>query len=158
MQREKFKLDIKYLSDSIGVYLSYLPEESLKNTTLLKNELVKLQKASAEEVKRLSEQLVSDRKAMQKELALQEKNLKSQNDAERKLLLEKMAKDSAAAQARLDILKNELAAANQTLQVLNKKMDTPTPATVPAPAADKSPAPPAETAGKAAGIPGEAGK
>ena len=36
VQREKFKLDIKYLSDSTGVYLSYLPEENLKNTTLLK--------------------------------------------------------------------------------------------------------------------------
>ena len=36
VQREKFKLDIKYLSDSTGVYLSYLPEESLKNTPLLK--------------------------------------------------------------------------------------------------------------------------
>lgn len=36
VQKEKFKLDIKYLSDSTGVYLTYLPEEQLKNTTLLK--------------------------------------------------------------------------------------------------------------------------
>ena len=36
VQKEKFRLDIKYLSDSTGVYLSYLPEENLKNTTLLK--------------------------------------------------------------------------------------------------------------------------
>ncbi len=33
---EKFKLDIKYQSDSSGVYITYLPEESLKSTTLLK--------------------------------------------------------------------------------------------------------------------------
>ena len=33
---EKFKLDIKYLSDSSGVYITYLPEEKLKSTTLLK--------------------------------------------------------------------------------------------------------------------------
>ncbi len=36
VQKEKFRLDVKYLSDSTGVYLTYLPEESLKNTTLLK--------------------------------------------------------------------------------------------------------------------------
>ena len=35
-QKEKFRLDIKYLSDSTGVYLTYLPEESLKNVTLLR--------------------------------------------------------------------------------------------------------------------------
>ncbi len=34
--KDKFKLDIKYQSDSSGVYLTYLPEESLKSTTLLK--------------------------------------------------------------------------------------------------------------------------
>jgi len=34
--KEKFKLDIKYQSDSSGVYLNYLPNEKLKNTTLLK--------------------------------------------------------------------------------------------------------------------------
>ena len=36
VQKEKFRLDIKYQSDSTGVYLTYLPEEKLKNTTLLK--------------------------------------------------------------------------------------------------------------------------
>jgi len=35
-QREKFRLDIKYQSDSAGVYLTYLPEERLKNTPLLR--------------------------------------------------------------------------------------------------------------------------
>ncbi len=35
-QKEKFKLDIKYQSDSSGVYLTYLPEQKLKSTTLLK--------------------------------------------------------------------------------------------------------------------------
>jgi len=34
--KEKFKLDIKYQSDSSGVYITYLPEANLKNTTLLK--------------------------------------------------------------------------------------------------------------------------
>ena len=33
---DKFRLDIKYQSDSTGVYLSYLPEENLKNTILLR--------------------------------------------------------------------------------------------------------------------------
>ncbi len=36
MSREKFRLDIKYQSDSTGVYLTYLPEEKLKNTPLLR--------------------------------------------------------------------------------------------------------------------------
>jgi len=36
LQKEKFKLDIKYTSDTTGVALSYLPEERFKNTTLLK--------------------------------------------------------------------------------------------------------------------------
>ncbi len=36
VQKEKFKLDIKYLSDTTGVYLSYIPEGSFKNTTILK--------------------------------------------------------------------------------------------------------------------------
>ncbi|MBR6201964.1 MAG: cell surface protein SprA, partial [Bacteroidaceae bacterium] len=36
IQREKFKLDIKYLSDTTGVKLSYIPEEAYKSTTLLK--------------------------------------------------------------------------------------------------------------------------
>ncbi len=35
-QKEKFKLDIKYQSDSAGVYLTYIPETTLKNTTLLR--------------------------------------------------------------------------------------------------------------------------
>ncbi len=35
-EKEKFKLDIKYQSDSSGVYLTYLPETNLKSTTLLK--------------------------------------------------------------------------------------------------------------------------
>ena len=35
-QREKFRLDIKYQSDSAGVYLTYIPEAKLKSTTLLK--------------------------------------------------------------------------------------------------------------------------
>ena len=33
---DKFRLDIKYQSDSTGVYLSYLPEEKFKSTTLLR--------------------------------------------------------------------------------------------------------------------------
>ena len=33
---EKFRLDIKYQSDSTGVYLTYLPDERLKSTPLLK--------------------------------------------------------------------------------------------------------------------------
>ncbi len=36
VQKEKFRLDIKYLSDTTGVQLNYLPESNLKNTTLLK--------------------------------------------------------------------------------------------------------------------------
>ena len=36
VSREKFKLDIKYQSDSSGVYVTYLPEQRLKTTTLLK--------------------------------------------------------------------------------------------------------------------------
>ncbi len=35
-QREKFRLDIKYQSDSTGVYLTYLPETNLKGTPLLR--------------------------------------------------------------------------------------------------------------------------
>ncbi len=34
-QKDKFKLDIKYQSDSAGVYLSYLPEEQFKDKRLL---------------------------------------------------------------------------------------------------------------------------
>ena len=36
VEKEKFRLDIKYQSDTTGTYLTYLPEESLKSTTLLK--------------------------------------------------------------------------------------------------------------------------
>ena len=36
VQQEKFRMDIKYQSDTTGTYLTYLPEESLKSTTLLK--------------------------------------------------------------------------------------------------------------------------
>ncbi|MCR4810504.1 MAG: cell surface protein SprA [Prevotella sp.] len=36
VEKEKFRLDIKYQSDTTGTYLTYLPEESLKATTLLK--------------------------------------------------------------------------------------------------------------------------
>ena len=36
VEKEKFKLDIKFKSDTAGVYLSYLPEAALKDKTLLK--------------------------------------------------------------------------------------------------------------------------
>ncbi|MEG1860200.1 MAG: cell surface protein SprA [Bacteroidaceae bacterium] len=36
VQKEKFKMDIKILSDTTGVYLSYLPEPGLRDKTLLK--------------------------------------------------------------------------------------------------------------------------
>ncbi|MCR5198911.1 MAG: cell surface protein SprA [Prevotella sp.] len=36
VEKEKFRLDIKYQSDTTGTYLTYLPEEALKSTTLLK--------------------------------------------------------------------------------------------------------------------------
>ncbi len=36
VQKEKFKLDIRYTSDTTGVAVSYLPEEAFKQTTLLK--------------------------------------------------------------------------------------------------------------------------
>ena len=35
-QRDRFKLDIKYLSDTTGVSVSYIPEGAFKQTTLLK--------------------------------------------------------------------------------------------------------------------------
>ncbi|MBO4906565.1 MAG: cell surface protein SprA [Bacteroidaceae bacterium] len=35
-QREKFRLDVKYQSDSTGVYLTYLPVPNLKSTPLLR--------------------------------------------------------------------------------------------------------------------------
>ncbi len=36
VEKEKFKLDIKYQSDTAGVYLTYLPEEQLKSQLLLR--------------------------------------------------------------------------------------------------------------------------
>jgi cell surface protein SprA len=36
IQKENFRLDVKYQSDSTGVYLTYLPDEQLKNTPLIK--------------------------------------------------------------------------------------------------------------------------
>ena len=36
IQKERFKLDIKYQSDTTGVNLSYIPEDQFKQTTLLK--------------------------------------------------------------------------------------------------------------------------
>lgn len=36
VQKEKFRLDIKYQSDTSGVYLNYIPEPKLKETTLLR--------------------------------------------------------------------------------------------------------------------------
>ena len=36
VEKERFKLDIKYQSDTTGTYLTYLPEEQLKSTTLLR--------------------------------------------------------------------------------------------------------------------------
>ena len=36
VQKEKFKMDIKYMSDTTGVNLSYIPEEAFKQTTLLR--------------------------------------------------------------------------------------------------------------------------
>lgn len=36
VQKEKFRLDIKYQSDTAGVYLNYIPEPALKETTLLR--------------------------------------------------------------------------------------------------------------------------
>ena len=36
VEKDKFKMDIKFRSDTAGVYLTYLPEEKLKSSTLLK--------------------------------------------------------------------------------------------------------------------------
>lgn len=36
IQKDKFRMDIKYQSDTAGVYLNYIPEPKLKETTLLK--------------------------------------------------------------------------------------------------------------------------
>lgn len=124
------------------------------NTLMLKGELARLQKANAEEVKRLSRQLAADRDAMQKRLALQERELKNKSEAERKHLLMKMdkiEKDAAMSQMQL---RKELVNANQKLYELNKKLDKPLPPPVPvpvpavAPAADDQSANAAGAAGK----------
>ncbi|MCR5077773.1 MAG: cell surface protein SprA [Prevotella sp.] len=36
VERDKFRLDVKYQSDTTGVYLSYIPEQQVKNQTLIK--------------------------------------------------------------------------------------------------------------------------
>ena len=36
LEKEKFRLDVKYQSDTTGVYLSYIPEQQVKGTTLIK--------------------------------------------------------------------------------------------------------------------------
>ena len=36
IEREKFRLDIKYQSDTAGVYLTYIPEQQVKNTPLIR--------------------------------------------------------------------------------------------------------------------------
>ncbi len=36
LQKDKFKLDIKFQSDTAGVYLSYIPEQQVKDQTLIK--------------------------------------------------------------------------------------------------------------------------
>ena len=36
VEKDKFRMDIKYQSDTTGTYLTYLPEEALKGTTLLR--------------------------------------------------------------------------------------------------------------------------
>lgn len=36
VQKDRFRLDVKYLSDTTGVYLSYLPEANLKSRTLIR--------------------------------------------------------------------------------------------------------------------------
>ncbi len=36
LQKEKFRLDVKYQSDTTGVYLTYIPEEQVKNQTIIK--------------------------------------------------------------------------------------------------------------------------
>ena len=94
-----------------------------KSAALLKNELLKLQQANAEEVKRLAQQLADDRKNMQKELLKQEKELKNKSAAERKLLLKKMEDDARRSRQQLETLQRELAEAGKALQELNKKLD-----------------------------------
>ena len=36
VEKEKFRLDIKYQSDTTGVYLSYIPEQRVKNTPIIR--------------------------------------------------------------------------------------------------------------------------
>ncbi len=36
LQKEKFKLDVKFQSDTTGVYLTYIPETQVKNQTIIK--------------------------------------------------------------------------------------------------------------------------
>ena len=36
MQKDKFRLDVKFQSDTAGVYISYIPEAQVKNQTLIK--------------------------------------------------------------------------------------------------------------------------
>lgn len=36
VQKDNFRLDVKYLSDTTGVYLSYLPENNLKDTPIIR--------------------------------------------------------------------------------------------------------------------------
>ena len=36
VEKEKFRLDVKYQSDTTGVYLSYIPEQQVKNTPIIR--------------------------------------------------------------------------------------------------------------------------
>ena len=36
VEKEKFRLDVKFQSDTAGVYLTYIPEPQVKNQTLVK--------------------------------------------------------------------------------------------------------------------------
>lgn len=36
VERDKFRLDVKFQSDTAGVYLSYIPEQQVKDQTLIK--------------------------------------------------------------------------------------------------------------------------
>ena len=36
IEKEKFRLDVKYQSDTTGVYLSYIPEQRVKNTPIIR--------------------------------------------------------------------------------------------------------------------------
>ncbi len=36
VQKDRFRLDVKILSDTTGVYLTYIPEPGLKNTPLVR--------------------------------------------------------------------------------------------------------------------------